>query len=127
MQPHFFFLKPQYNCVFTNFYKKIDKPPIKISIARIFPHIGQWKSTKWGGGGTYMVSCNFYSNVSSWFNATWQSFEFLEGDIYYQSINNLNKKQSQTLLCTRFFLKEREKVYQKTINKQKTFFKNQQN
>jgi len=36
------------------------------------------------GGGAQMVSCNLYSNVSSCSDATWQSFEFLQGDIYYQ-------------------------------------------
>jgi hypothetical protein len=30
--------------------KKLDKPPINISFARVFTHVGQWKSQKWGRG-----------------------------------------------------------------------------
>jgi hypothetical protein len=37
--------KPQCNCVSTKENKKdISKPPIKISIARIFTHLGHWKN-----------------------------------------------------------------------------------
>jgi hypothetical protein len=42
-----------------------------------------------------MVSCNLCSNVSSCSDATWQSFYFLQGDIYYQKNSNQNKNKAK--------------------------------
>jgi hypothetical protein len=42
-----------------------------------------------------MVSCNLCSNVSSHSDATWQSFHFLQGDIYHQKTSKQNENKAK--------------------------------
>jgi hypothetical protein len=95
-----------------------------------------------------MVSCNICSNVSSCSHATWQSFHFLQGDIYYQKNSNQNKNKAKHYDQDFFLKKEnkcstkklakkkiqqkiqqtnkRKQVFHKKTSKQKTDLKNQQ-
>jgi hypothetical protein len=54
MQPQFKIKKSQYNFVLTKFYKKIDKPLIKISIARIFYSHWPMEESKMGRRGGHI-------------------------------------------------------------------------
>jgi uncharacterized protein YdaU (DUF1376 family) len=72
-----------------------------------------------------MVSCNLCSNVSPCSNATWQSFHFLQGDIYYQKNSNQNKNKAKHY-AQDFFFKEKKQVFHKKTSKKIIQQKNQQ-
>jgi len=71
----------------------------------------------WGGGvegWAYMVRCNLYSNVFSHSNATWQSFDFLQADIYYQKNSIIKtRKKTKGKIMQKNFLKRKKSVPQK--------------
>jgi hypothetical protein len=76
--------KAQCNCVLTKCNKKeINKPPIKISIARIFTHLGDWKNQELWGPHRWLVAIF----VPLFPHAPMQLgkvLTFLQGEIYYK-------------------------------------------
>ncbi len=71
-----------------------------------------------------MISCNLCSNVFPCSNATWQSFHFLQGDIYYQKNSNQNKNKAKHY-AQDFFKKKENKCSTKKPTKKNLSQKNQ--